>query len=154
MSKVTFNINITPFKETLNGIVSTVKDTVSEVIMEQLAYAQERSSEVIYDEHKPTWYVRTGNLGRSYNIFGEWSGSEYYASLSNRADYFTYVEQGTGIYHANGRRTVWAYQTADKKWHWTKGMEARNSFGIAFDEMKDDIIPYMEYRLNEAMKGV
>ena len=151
--KVTCKLNIKPLKAKVEQIKQTVKDVTSNVTMEQLAYMQETSVDVIYSYPMSKWYQRTGNLGRNYVIedYGGWTGSKYYATLSNRTDYFTFIERGTGIFHPNGRQTRWVFKTSDGQYHWTKGMEGRYSMSKAFDEYKESLVPYLEYRIYEAL---
>lgn len=154
MSKVTFKVNVRPLKAKMNEIKATVKSTVEQVTMEQLAYVQNDAVDIIYNYPKSVWYKRTGNLGRNYVIedYGGWSGSKYYATLSNRTDYFNYIERGTGIYHPNGRQTRWVFKTSDGQYHWTRGMQGRYSMSKAFSEVRDSLVPYLEYRINHALR--
>lgn len=152
MSTLTFKVDIKPLKAKVKQVKATVRATVADVTMEQLSLMQNHAVNTIYSYPPSSWYRRTGNLGRNYVIDGSWTGSKYYATLSNRTDYFTYVEKGTGIYHPNGRQTRWLYQTSDGVWHWTKGMQGRYSMSKAFAEYRESLVPYMEYRLYDALR--
>lgn len=47
------------------------------------------------------------------------------AIVGNNVEYAPYVHQGTGIFakEGNGRQAPWVYQSADGKWHTTKGQK-------------------------------
>lgn len=45
--------------------------------------------------------------------------------IGTNIEYAPYIEFGTGIYYAGGRRTSWTYQDRNGDWHLTNGMKAR-----------------------------
>lgn len=49
----------------------------------------------------------------------------YDVYIGTNVEYAPYVEFGTGIYASNGkgRKSPWAYQDKDGKWHRTRGMK-------------------------------
>ena len=152
MAKITITIDNDKLKKHLDRTVDNVKKAVEVGVNNIMEVMQDESSDIIYDAPTSSWYVRTGNLGRSYNIDMSWtSNGTYTAILGNRSDYFTYVELPTCKYAPNGRQTPWAYQTADKEWHWSIGYEGRYSMSKTFDKYKDKIKPYLEEEINKVL---
>lgn len=150
MAKISIDIK-TDISKYLDKKVDAIKEAIEVAVNEVMEVMQEESSDIIYNAPTSSWYVRTGNLGRSYNIDKSWSSTTYTAILSNRADYFTYVELPTGKYAPNGRQTPWCYQTADNKWHWSTGYEGRYSMSKTFEKYKDMIKPYIIEEINKIL---
>lgn len=152
MAKITITIDNDKLKKHLDRTVDNVKKAVEVGVNNIMEVMQDESSDIIYDAPTSSWYVRTGNLGRNYNIDKSWSSNgTYTAILSNRSDYFTYVELPTGKYAPNGRQTPWAFKTADGEWHWSIGYEGRYSMSKTLDKYKDKIKPYLEEEINKVL---
>lgn len=150
MAKISIDIK-TDISKYLDKKVDAIKEAIEVAVNEVMEVMQEESSDIIYNAPTSSWYVRTGNLGRSYNIDKSWSSTTYTAILSNRADYFTYVELPTGKYAPNGRQTRWVFQTADGQWHWSTGYEGRYSMSKTFEKYKDMIKPYIIEEINKVL---
>lgn len=152
MAKITITIDNDKLKKHLDRTVDNVKKAVEVGVNNIMEVMQDESSDIIYDAPTSSWYVRTGNLGRNYNIDKSWSSNgTYTAILSNRSDYFAYVELPTGKYAPNGRQTPWAFKTADGEWHWSIGYEGRYSMSKTFDKYKDKVKPYLEEEINKVL---
>ena len=158
MAKITITIDNDKLKKHLDRTVDNVKKAVEVGVNNIMEVMQDESSDIIYDAPTPSWYVRTGNLGRNYNIDKSWtSNGTYTAILGNRSDYFTYVELPTGKYAPNGRQTPWCFTTGevdangDLIWHWSIGYEGRYSMSKTFDKYKDKIKPYLEEEINKVL---
>lgn len=68
-------------------------------------------------------YVPTGQLKRSVTIMPiEWSPYGASITIVPTASYAQYVEQGTGIYHPQGRQGGWVYPIGDGTYRFTLGM--------------------------------
>lgn len=67
--------------------------------------------------------VDTGNLRNS--IAHKVVPEEQAVYVGTNVEYGIYIEFGTGIHYAGGRRTSWAYQDRNGDWHFTNGMKAR-----------------------------
>lgn len=89
MAKITITIDNDKLKKRLDKTVDDIKKAVEVGTNNIMEVMQDEASNIIYDAPTSSWYVRTGNLGRSYNISKSWgSNSTYTAILSNRSDYF------------------------------------------------------------------
>lgn len=152
MSKIKIDFKTDKFKKRLDKLTDDVKGAIEVAVGNVMEVMQEESSDIIYNAPTSSWYVRTGNLGRNYDILQMW-GSEttYTAILTNRSSYFEYVEKGTGRYVSGGRQTRWCYQTADGQWHWSIGMEGRYSMSQTFEKYKDMIKPYIIEEINKVL---
>lgn len=62
--------------------------------------------------------VNTGNLRNSISH----AVHEGVAYIGTNINYALYVEMGTGVYIAGGRKSPWAFQDADGNWHFTRGI--------------------------------
>ena len=151
MPRVYIDFDTKYIKKYLDEKVDKIKEAVEVAINEVMEVMQDESSDIIYDAPQSQWYVRTGNLGRSYNIDKSWGGATYTAILSNRASYFPYVELPTGKYAPNGRKTQWCYKTADGQWHWSTGYEGRYSMSKTFEKYKDMVKPYIIEEINKVL---
>ena len=68
-------------------------------------------------------YVPTGGLKRSVRIMDiQWSPYGASITIVPTASYAQYVEQGTGIYHPQGRQGGWFYPIGDGTYRFTLGM--------------------------------
>ena len=152
MASVSIKIDVSKYTKNIDQIIHNVKRAIEIGTNNIMEVMQEESSDIIYSYPESAWYVRTGNLGRNYDIVQMW-GSEttYTAILMNRSNYFRYVELGTGIYAPGGRQTPWCFQTADGNWHWTKGMEGRHSMSETFEKYKDKIKPYLVEEIKKVL---
>ena len=152
MAHISISLDIKSLQKRLDNVTDKVRQAVEVGVNNIMEVMQEESSDIIYNAPESAWYVRTGNLGRGYDIVQMWgSNTTYTAILTNRSSYFTYVELGTGIYVAGGRQTPWCFQTADGNWHWTKGMEGRHSMSKTFEKYKDKIRPYIVEEINRVL---
>lgn len=152
MAHISIKLDTKSLQKRLDNVTDKVKEAVEVGVNNIMEVMQEESSDIIYSAPQSAWYVRTGRLGRGYDIVQMWgSNTTYTAILTNRSSYFTYVELGTGIYVAGGRQTPWCYQTADGNWHWTKGMEGRHSMSKTFEKYKDKIRPYIVEEINRVL---
>lgn len=64
--------------------------------------------------------------------------------VGSNVEYAPYVEVGTGIYNATGRKTPWSYQDARGIWHTTRGMKARPYLQPAADSKQQEILNAFE----------
>lgn len=152
MSNISISIDSNHIKKYLDKKVELIKDAIEVAVNEVMEVMQEESSDIIYDAPTSSWYVRTGNLGRSYDILQMWgSETKYTAILTNRADYFTYVELPTGKYAPNGRQTQWCFKTADGQWHWSTGYEGRYSMSQTYEKYADKVKPYIIEEINKVL---
>ena len=152
MAKITITIDNDKLKKHLDRTVDNVKKAVEVGVNNIMEVMQDESSDIIYNAPTSSWYTRTGNLGRNYNIDKSWSSNgTYTAILSNRSDYFQWVETNTGRYAPNGRQTPWAFKTADGEWHWSIGYEGRYSMSKTLDKYKDKVKPYLEEEINKVL---
>lgn len=88
MAKITITIDNDKLKKHLDKKLDNVKKAVEVGVNNIMEVMQDESSDIIYDAPTSSWYVRTGNLGRNYNIDKSWGNGTYTAILSNRSDYF------------------------------------------------------------------
>lgn len=65
--------------------------------------------------------VDTGNLRNS--ITHKIDGDECY--IGTPVEYGVYIEYGTGVSAAGGRKTPWVYKDSKGDWHMTNGQRAR-----------------------------
>lgn len=152
MASITMKIDMTDFNKKIEQITDKVKEAVEVGVNNVMEIMQDEVSDIIYNAPASSWYVRTGNLGRNFDIVQMWgSETSYTAILTNRSSYFTYIELGTGRYVAGGRQTPWCFQTADGEWHWTKGMEGRHSMSTTFEKYKDKIKPYIVEEIRKVL---
>jgi hypothetical protein len=152
MASISCKINIEDFNKKIDQITERVKEAIVVGVNNVMEVMQEEASDIIYNYPESSWYVRTGNLGRNYDIVQMWgSETSYTAILTNRSNYFSYVELGTGKYAPGGRQTPWCYQTADGNWHWTSGMKGRHSMSQTFEKYKDKIKPYIVEEVSKVL---
>lgn len=152
MANVKIEIDVKNFTKKIDKITEDMKRAIEVGVNNIMEVMQEESSDIIYNYPESAWYVRTGNLGRNYDIVQMWgSETSYTAILTNRSNYFRYVELGTGIYAPGGRQTPWCFQTADGQWHWTKGMEGRHSMSKTFEKYRDMIKPYIVEEIQKVL---
>lgn len=152
MAHISISLDTKSLQKRLDNVTDKVRQAVEVGVNNIMEVMQEESSDIIYNAPQSAWYVRTGNLGRGYDIVQMWgSNTTYTAILTNRSSYFTYIELGTGRYVAGGRQTPWCFQTADGAWHWTKGMEGRHSMSKTFEKYKDKIRPYIVEEINRVL---
>lgn len=152
MANVKIEINVKNFTKKIDKITEDMKRAIEVGVNNIMEVMQEESSDIIYNYPESAWYVRTGNLGRNYDIVQMWgSESSYTAILTNRSNYFRYVELGTGVYAVGGRQTPWCFQTADGNWHWTSGMKGRHSMSQTFEKYKDKIKPYIVEEIQKVL---
>lgn len=152
MANVKIEIDVKNFTKKIDKITEDMKRAIEVGVNNIMEVMQEESSDIIYNYPESAWYVRTGNLGRNYDIVQMWgSESSYTAILTNRSNYFRYVELGTGKYAPGGRQTPWCYQTADGNWHWTSGMKGRHSMSQTFEKYRDMIKPYIVEEIQKVL---
>ena len=152
MANVKIEIDVKKFTKKIDKITEDMKRAIEVGVNNIMEVMQEESSDIIYSYPQSAWYVRTGNLGRNYDIVQMWgSETSYTAILTNRSNYFRYVELGTGKYAPGGRQTPWCYQTADGNWHWTSGMEGRHSMSQTFEKYRDMIKPYIVEEIQKVL---
>lgn len=65
----------------------------------------------------------TGRLRNSISY--KVDGGEQTVYIGTNVEYAMYVELGTGIYNAQGRKTPWVYQDGKGNWHRTQGQPAQ-----------------------------
>ena len=95
-----------------------------------------RSCLLVEETAKEKCPVDTGTLKRSITTDIKGNVGEVGTNLS----YSPFVEFGTGIYNAEGRKTPWSYQTPDGQWHTTRGNRPQPFLGPALIENQKKIV--------------
>lgn len=91
--------------------------------------------------------VDDGQLRQSITHDVDVDSNNVVGYVGTNVEYAPYVEVGTGIYATNGdgRQDVpWRYQSADGKWHTTKGQKANPFMQKAIDESRNNIDKFFE----------
>lgn len=98
-------------------------DELKNELRQQAAKALEECGLIAEGYAKGLCAVDTGNLRNSITHVVD--PEELICYVGSDVEYAPYVEFGTGVNYAGGRRTPWAYQDANGEWHKTSGQKAQ-----------------------------
>lgn len=90
--------------------------------------------------------VDTGNLRNSIAYLVVVGTLTVY--IGTNSEYGPYVELGTGIYYAGGRKDPWVYQDAKGQWHLTYGQRAQPYLKPAVADHVQEYKKILESRLH------
>ena len=98
-------------------------------------------------------YVPTGGLKRSVTIMPiEWSPFSASITIVPTASYAQYVEQGTGIYHPQGRQGGWFYPIGDGTYRFTLGMPPHYFVQDTYEFYKDKATAIVEEQIYKCIR--
>lgn len=118
-----------------------VKDNSKEVITamrQKVEKALEECGLVAEGYAKLNAPVDTGALRNSISHKVVEEEKEIACYIGTNMEYAPYIEFGTGIHYAGGRRTSWTYKDSKGKWHMTNGQRAKPYLKPAITEHTDD----------------
>lgn len=120
----TFEIKIDAnnISQVMGEVNSKIAKALEECGMVAETYASQHLTQEL-SKSPPSWYHRTGNLRNSITHIVDTEKNEMI--IGTPVEYAPYVELGTGIYVAGGRRTPWGYVGNDGEVHFTRGMPPR-----------------------------
>lgn len=98
-------------------------DSILAAFKQQIANALEKCGETGEGYARDLVPVDTSNLKQRISHVVDASAQNVY--IGTNVDYALYVEMGTGIYAAGGRKSPWVYQDSKGNWHWTRGQRAQ-----------------------------
>ena len=104
-----------------------------------VSFLEEAGGE-LQSEVKRNTRVDTGQTKGSWQYVVD--ESELSCTVGSDSENAIWEEFGTGIYALNGdgRKTPWKYQSADGKWHTTKGKKGTRALFNAFHSLHSKII--------------
>ena len=98
-------------------------------------------------------YVPTGQLKRSVTIMPiEWSPYGASITVVPTAPYAQYVEQGTGIYHPQGRQGGWVYPLGDGTYRFTMGIPPHYFVEDTYEFYKDKAPAIIQEQIYKCIK--
>lgn len=138
MSDVTF---VSHADEALNAFNSAIDKALEEMGMVGETYAK--------DVLTAFPHVDTGRLRNSISHASNHKDEAY---VGCNTSYAIWAEIGTGIYatDGNGRKTPWAFEDADGKWHITHGIEPAHYLEKAISEHDDEYRAIIEENMKNA----
>lgn len=126
-----------------DDVVKNLEDAINKQIPEAIYRAMEKACLIVVSDAKRGCPVDDGQLRNSIEYQIEQSSSkgidDVVGYVGSNVEYAPYVEKGTGIYSAEGRKTPWSYQDAKGEWHKTSGMKAQPFLQPAIDNNRDSI---------------
>lgn len=132
---VKFTDNHIKVISSINGAIINALEEASGELEAQV----KRNTKVKTGKTKGSWQHKVNKVDNEAYV-----GSNYENAI--------WEEFGTGIYaeNGNGRKDVpWVYQSADGKWHRTKGKKPRKALTNAFTRMKHRIETFFIKRFKD-----
>ena len=122
-------------------------DEVKRTMMDEAIKALEECGLVAEGYAKAMCPVDTGNLRNS--ITHKVVPDELACYIGSNVEYAPYIEFGTGIHYAGGRRTPWVYKDSKGEFHRTSGQRAQPFIRPA---VADHLAEYQKIINNELKK--
>ena len=123
----------------MNEVDENLLKFIETVFPQRIESALEKASLIVVRAAKEKCPVDDGQLRQSitHEVVKEKDGLVAY--VGTNVEYAPYIEKGTGIYNADGRKTPWSYQDVKGDWHTTKGMKEQPFLQPALDENRAEI---------------
>lgn len=123
----------------MSEVIENLEKAIEKQIPEALYKAMEKACLIVVADAKRNCPVDDGQLRQSIDYQIEQEQEETIGYVGSNVEYAPYVEKGTGIYAADGRKTPWKYQDAKGDWHTTAGQKAQPFLQPAIDSNRDKI---------------
>ena len=123
----------------MSEVIENLEAAIEKQIPEALYKAMEKACLIVVADAKRNCPVDDGQLRQSIDYQIEQEKQETIGYVGSNVEYAPYVEKGTGIYAADGRKTPWKYQDAKGDWHTTAGQKAQPFLQPAIDSNRDKI---------------
>jgi hypothetical protein len=119
----------------IEGVTKTVKgiQEASQIKINYIIQAINGSALIIEGKAKRACPVDQGRLRASIRTRFERSSGNVASSVYTDVDYAKFIEEGTGVYNVNGRRTPWVYKNAKGQFRTTRGYKGKHFLLKAFN---------------------
>ena len=138
MAKFEMNVDLRQLEKQLNKKMDQIKKGVEQGLKVVASEIKQMEQQQIENTTGNGSYVPTGQLKRSVTIMPiQWSPYGASITVVPTASYARYVNEGTGIYHPQGRQGGWFYPIGDGTYRFTLGMPPHYFVQDTYEFYKD-----------------
>ena len=123
MAKFEMKLDMSSIKKKIKTTEEQIKQGIEQGLKVCASEIKQMEQRQIENTTGSGQYVPTGQLKRSVTIMPiEWSPYSASITVVPMASYAQYVNEGTGIYHPQGRKGGWVYPIGDNQFRFTMGI--------------------------------
>ena len=123
MARFSMEVDLKQLEKELNKTIDEMHEGIERGLKVCASEIKQMEQRQIENTTGDGQYVPTGQLKRSVTILPiNWSPYGASITIVPMASYAQYVEQGTGIYHPQGRQGGWVYPIGDGTYRFTLGI--------------------------------
>lgn len=153
MAKFEMKLDMSSIKKKIKTTEEQIKKGVEQGLQVCASEIKQMEQRQIENTTGNGQYVPTGQLKRSVTIMPiEWSPYSASITIMPMASYAQYVNEGTGIYHPQGRQGGWVYPIGDNQFRFTYGIPPHYFVQDTYEFYKDKAPAIIKEQIYKCMR--